>query len=93
MIFRARIKEAWLYADATLAYLGLLVALPLGVIAFQVAQSGPTAFLKALADPIALHSVKLTFMTAAVMVVINVLTGTATAWVLVRYPITRKKPG
>ena len=75
---------------ATLAYLGVLVALPLGVLVFQVARSGPAAFLKALADPIALHSLRLTFVTAAVMVVINVVTGTATAWVLVRYPFPGK---
>ena len=68
----------------------MLVALPLGVLAFQVARTGPAAFLKALADPIALHSLKLTFVTAAVMVVINVVTGTATAWVLVRYPFPGK---
>jgi sulfate/thiosulfate transport system permease protein len=75
---------------AALAYLGVLVALPLGALAFQVARSGLAAFLKALADPIALHSLKLTFVTAAVMVVINIVTGTATAWVLVRYPFPGK---
>ena len=44
---------------ATLAYLGLLVALPLGVLAFQVARTGPTAFFKTLADPIALQTLPL----------------------------------
>ena len=36
-------------------------------------------------DPYAWHALKLTFITALVMVVVNALTGTATAWVLVRY--------
>jgi sulfate transport system permease protein len=76
--------------DAALAYLAVLVALPLGVLVYQTASSGPGAFLRALADPIALHALSLTFVTAAVMVVINVVTGTATAWVLVRYPFPGK---
>ena len=37
-----------------------------------------------------MHSLKVTFVTAAVMVVINVVTGTATAWVLVRYTFPGK---
>ncbi len=73
-----------------LAYLGVLVALPLLALVLQVAGSGEAAFLKSLADPIALHALKLTFATAAVMVVINVFTGTATAWVLVRYQFPGK---
>ena len=90
MIAFRRGKGSVAVRGATLAYLGVLVALPLGVLVFQVARSGPAAFLKALADPIALHSLKLTFVTAAVMVLINVVTGTATAWVLVRYPFPGK---
>ncbi|MFI5459700.1 MAG: sulfate ABC transporter permease subunit CysT [Isosphaerales bacterium] len=74
----------------TLAYLGVLVALPLGVLVIQVARSGQVAFLRSLADPIAWHALKLTFGTAAVMVAINIFTGTATAWVLVRYPFPCK---
>ena len=69
----------------------MLVALPLAVLAFQVARSGPAAFLKALGRPDRLALARSsTFVTAAVMVVINVVTGTATAWVLVRYPFPGK---
>ena len=53
-------------------------------------RSGPGAFARAAGDPIALHALALTFLTAAVMVVVNVVTGTATAWVLVRYPFPGK---
>jgi sulfate/thiosulfate transport system permease protein len=75
---------------ATMAYLAVLVALPLAVLAFQVARGGLGAFLKVLSNPIAWHSLELTFVTAAVMVLINVVTGTATAWVLVRYSFPGK---
>jgi sulfate transport system permease protein len=75
----------------TLAYVGVLVALPLLVLALEVARAGLTVFLKALADPIALHALQVSFVTAAVMVVINVVTGTATAWVLARYSFPGKE--
>ncbi len=75
---------------ATLAYLGLMVALPLAVLAWRSAVPGASAFLKALSSPIAVHALWLTFVTAAVMVAINVVMGTATAWVLVRYQFPGK---
>ena len=69
----------------TLTYLGLMVVLPLAALTAQAARPGATAFLEALRDQYAWHALKLTFITALVMVFVNVVTGTATAWVLVRY--------
>jgi sulfate transport system permease protein len=69
----------------TLFYLGLMVILPMAALLVEAAQPGVSAFVAAVRDPFAWHALKLTFITAAIMVVINVLTGTATAWVLVRY--------
>jgi sulfate transport system permease protein len=42
-------------------------------------------FWDAIRDPQAWHALKLTLITAIVMVFVNVIMGTATAWVLVRY--------
>jgi len=69
----------------TLFYLWVMVALPLLVLVVEAARPGALAFWQALRDPFAWHSLKLTFVTAFVMVLVNALTGTATAWVLVRY--------
>src|SRR5271165_5990743 len=69
----------------TLFYLGVMVVLPLLALFVQAAQPGLRTIREALADPYAWHALKLTFVTALVMVVINAVTGTATAWVLVRY--------
>jgi sulfate/thiosulfate transport system permease protein len=69
----------------TLFYLGVMVVLPLLVLVVEAARPGAVAFGQALRDPFAWHSLKLTFVTAFVMVLVNALTGTATAWVLVRY--------
>lgn len=41
-------------------------------------------------DPFAWHALKLTFATALVMVAVNVVLGTATAWVLVRHQFPGK---
>ena len=57
----------------------------MAALAIEAARPGAAAFAEALRDPYAWHALKLTFITALVMVVVNVFTGTATAWVLVRY--------
>jgi sulfate transport system permease protein len=69
----------------TLFYLGLMVVLPMAALVVEAARPGLSVFAEAVRDPYAWHALKLTFVTAGVMVVINALTGTATAWVLVRY--------
>ena len=72
-------------AGTTLSYLGLMVILPMAALVVEAARPGVSAFVEAVRDPFAWHALKLTFITAAIMVVVNALTGTATAWVLVRY--------
>jgi sulfate transport system permease protein len=67
-----------------------MVVLPLVALVVEAAQPGALAFGKAVTDPFAWHALKLTFATALVMVVINAVTGTATAWVLVRYEFPGK---
>jgi sulfate transport system permease protein len=78
-------KSDFVLRGTTLAYLGLMTVLPLAALSAEAVRPGATAFLEALRDPYAWHALKLTFITALVMVFVNVLTGTATAWVLVRY--------
>ncbi len=75
---------------STLSYLGLMVVLPLAALTVQAVQPGFSSFWKAIVDPFAWHALKLTFATAFVMVAINAVMGTATAWVLVRYEFPGK---
>jgi sulfate transport system permease protein len=70
---------------ATLSYLGIMVALPMAALAVGAALPGPGAFWRVLTDRHAWHALELTFLTALIMVLVNAVTGTATAWVLVRY--------
>ncbi|QEH31863.1 Sulfate transport system permease protein CysT [Aquisphaera giovannonii] len=70
---------------STLSYLAIMVALPMVALGVQAARPGLRPFWEAVTDPTAWHALKLTFITALIMVAINAVTGTATAWVLVRY--------
>jgi sulfate transport system permease protein len=79
-----------LIRGATLSYLGVMVVLPLVVLGVQSAEPGVSTFWRAVSNPFAWHALKLTFATALVMVAINAVTGTATAWVLVRYTFPGK---
>ena len=75
---------------ASLAYLAVMVVLPLAALAVRAAGPGASAFRQELINPFAIHALKLTFATALAMVVVNAITGTATAWVLVRYDFPGK---
>jgi sulfate transport system permease protein len=79
-----------LLRGAVLSYLGALVALPMLAMGLEAARPGAAAFWAAARAPFALQALKLTFATALVMVVVDAVLGTATAWVLVRHDIPGK---
>jgi sulfate transport system permease protein len=67
-----------------------MVLLPLAALGAGAASPGVSAFWKELTNPFAWHALGLTFGTALAMVAVNAVTGTARAWVLVRYPFPGK---
>jgi len=69
---------------SALSYLTLMVVVPLTALSIEALKPGWDPFWQALTDPFAWHALKLTFATAFIMVLINAVMGTATAWVLVR---------
>jgi sulfate/thiosulfate transport system permease protein len=69
----------------TIGYVSALVLVPLVVLLHFSLTDGLGAFLERILTPIALSAVWLTTWTAAVVAALNVVLGTATAWVLVRY--------
>ncbi|MBU1474817.1 MAG: sulfate ABC transporter permease subunit CysT [Acidobacteria bacterium] len=71
-------------------YVFLLIVLPLIAISSRAFSGGLEGLWRNIVSPQALYSLKLTFIVALVMVVVNVVTGTATAWVLVRYDFPLK---
>ncbi len=72
-------------------YIGLLIILPILAITTESFKGGFANLWKQISLSQALFSLKLTFLLAVIMVVINIITGTATAWVLVRYRFPFKK--
>jgi sulfate/thiosulfate transport system permease protein len=67
------------------AYVGVLVALPIAALVARAVSAGPAAFAHAMSAEIARDALLLSVGTAALTAVLNGVLGTATAWVLVRY--------
>ncbi|MDR6756075.1 sulfate transport system permease protein [Mycoplana sp. BE70] len=69
----------------TLAYLTLIILIPLAGLAWRSASLGWSDFFRLVMDPRTLGALKVSFSTALIAAVINVIFGVVTAWVLVRY--------
>lgn len=69
----------------TLAYLTLIILIPLAGLAWRSASLGWSDFVRLVLDPRTLGALKVSFSTALIAAVINVIFGVITAWVLVRY--------
>jgi sulfate/thiosulfate transport system permease protein len=65
-------------------YLIVVVVLPIAALVWESKRNGTHAFWQAVSSPEALGALKLTFGAAFVVVLINAVLGTITAWVLVR---------
>ncbi|MEK1851682.1 MAG: sulfate ABC transporter permease subunit CysT [Phyllobacterium sp.] len=69
----------------TLAYLALIVLIPLTGLVWRSASLGFTGFWHVAVDPRTVNALKISFGTALVAALINVVFGVIVAWVLVRY--------
>lgn len=75
----------------TLAYLSLIVLLPLAALLLKAAQMSAGQWLATLTDPRVLAALRLSFGGALAAALINALFGLLVAWVLVRYPFPGRK--
>ena len=74
-----------------LAYLGLIVLLPLAALAWKASGIGFAGLLHLLASPRTLSALRLSFGGALLAASINALAGLLVAWVLVRYRFPGKR--
>lgn len=74
----------------SLFYIGVLIVLPIVAITAEALKGGLRNLFYKITLPQGLHALKLTFFLALFLVLINIATGTATAWVLVRYSFPLK---
>ncbi|MFM2430576.1 MAG: sulfate transport system permease protein [Cyanobacteriota bacterium] len=72
-------------ANVTIAYLALMLALPLLALFSRAFSTNPSDFWRIATDPIARSAYEVTFVTALIAAVINGIFGTIVAWVLVKY--------
>ncbi len=75
----------------TLAYLGLIVLIPLSAIFIRSAGGGWDAFWHVAGSPRALAAYRLSFGASAIAAAINTFFGLIVAWVLVRYNFPGKR--
>ena len=69
----------------TLGFLGLFVVLPIVTVFIEALAQGLGTYFAKLREPDALSAIKLTLLTAAIAVPLNVVFGVAAAWLISKY--------
>jgi sulfate/thiosulfate transport system permease protein len=80
----------WLLIGIALVFLGLFLIVPLIAVFSQAFRQGVDVFLEAVRDPDTLAAVKLTLLTAAISVPLNVVFGVAAAWAIAKFSFRGK---
>ncbi len=75
----------WGLRLVVIAYLGILVLVPLGVVTWRTFEPGMKPFFSTLGEPYTVHAFKLSLMIAVIAVVINTVFGIGVALLLTRY--------
>ncbi|MCB0877203.1 MAG: hypothetical protein KDB46_13525, partial [Solirubrobacterales bacterium] len=89
--FRPRLGSALLSRGIVVTWLSIMVLIPLAAVVFRSFDDGLGSFWDYATNPQALDALKLTVLAALGVTVINVVVGTAIAWVLVRDDFPGKK--
>jgi sulfate transport system permease protein len=79
-----------LFLTLTVAVLGVLIVLPLGVVFQQALSQGLSAYLEPLKHDDALAAIKLTLTVAAISVPLNAVFGVAAAWAIAKFEFKGK---
>ena len=67
-----------------MTYLSIVALIPLAAVLFKSFESGTDTFWNAVTNPQAVASLRITLIASVIVVVVNAVTGTLIAWVLVR---------
>src|SRR5574341_720005 len=73
-----------------LVFLGLFLVLPLVAVFAQALEKGWAAYAEALREPMALSALRLTLLTAAIAVPLNLLFGLCAAWAIAKFDFPGK---
>ncbi len=80
----------WFLTAIALAFLGLFLFVPLASVFAQALEKGWDAYLDALREPDALSAIKLTLLTAAIAVPLNLVFGVTAAWAIAKFSFRGK---
>ena len=74
----------------SIAFLGLLLAAPLGAVLAQALAKGWQVYLESFADPDTRAAIRLTLLTAAIVVPINTVFGICASWAIAKFEFKGK---
>jgi sulfate transport system permease protein len=80
----------WTLTGLALLFLGLFLLIPLLAVFTYALEKGLAAYWAAVADPVALAAVRLTLLTAAIVVPLNLVFGVAAAWAIAKFEFAGK---
>jgi sulfate transport system permease protein len=80
----------WLLISVALAFLVMFLFVPLIAVFVQALQKGIIVYLDALRHPDALAAIRLTLLTAAIAVPLNLIFGVAAAWAITKFEFVGK---
>lgn len=86
-----RLKPALVVRWFVIAYVGALIVLPLVAVLGTGLSNGVAGIVDVVTAPQARDALVLSLWTAAAIAAVNAVAGTATAWVLARYPLPGKR--
>ena len=80
----------WTLISVALAFIFLFLLLPLAAVFTEALRQGAGAYLEALKEPDAWTAIRLTLLTAAIAVPLNLVFGVAAAWCIAKYEFRGK---
>lgn len=80
----------WALIFIALAFVALFLVVPLAVVFAEAFKKGWTAYVAAILEPMSIAAIKLTLLTAAVAVPLNLIFGVAAAWVVTKFSFRGK---
>ena len=80
----------YLLISVALLFVGVMLIVPLSSVFYEALKKDIDAYIKAITDPDALSSIKLTLLVAAVAVPANLVFGVAAAWAITKFEFRGK---
>jgi sulfate/thiosulfate transport system permease protein len=80
----------WSLIGVTLAFLGLFLLVPMAAVFTEALRKGWAVYWAAITEPVALASIRLTLLTAAIAVPLNLVFGLAASWAIAKFEFKGK---